>query len=76
MAFQLHVLMFLFAFVLGLLACYLVAPPMTVTHRFPSPFNADTTIYRGRFGECYKYRADKVDCKGGFPTRRQPVVPN
>ena len=74
MAFKLHIPAFLCAFCVGMLMCYLMHPPMRIAHRFPSPFNAKHTIYRGRFGECYMYRADKVECKGGLPTRRQPTV--
>ncbi len=79
MAFRLHIPAFLAAFAVGILMCYLISPPMSVAHRFPSPFNCDTTVYQGRFGECYKYKATKVDCKsdkGGLITRRQPTVPH
>jgi hypothetical protein len=77
MAFRLHFFAFMLSFAAGILMCYLMSPPMTVVHRFPSPYNCNGTVYSGRFGDCYKYTATKVDCKSKeLITRRQPSVPH
>lgn len=57
----LHPFTFLVALTVGIIIVFLLAPRKTVVFRFPSPQNTDT-VYTTDSGECYRYRANKVDC--------------
>ena len=59
---QIKPLYFFAAFALGLLYCYLSAPSPQVVIKFPTPYNADTTVYTDESDTCYKYAAEKVSC--------------
>ena len=46
----------------GLLFCYLSSPPPHVVVKFPTPYNADSTVYKDESNTCYKYAAEQVAC--------------
>ena len=81
---------FIVALGLGLLATYITVPAPKIVIKFPTPYNAGKVVYEGRpedpdgdgtwtqgggAGECYKYRADEVDCKD-YPgkVKAQPMT--
>lgn len=55
-------LFFFVAFAFGILFCYVLAPTPHVVVKFPTPYNADSTVYRDKANTCYKYAADQVAC--------------
>lgn len=62
---------FFAAFAIGLLFCYLLAPPMDIVYKFPSPINAGTIKYKTDGASCYVYRAENVAC----PLKRESIRP-
>jgi len=68
-------LYFFLAFAIGILYCYIVSPKPQLIMKFPSPYNAGKITYTDKADNCYKYKADKVDC----PTdpsviKDQPII--
>ena len=60
---RIHGTVFLLAFGVGLLMCYLTKPTPEIVVKFPSPLNANTITYTDKDSEnCFKIRADKVSC--------------
>lgn len=59
---KIHPLYFILSFAVGLFVCYLYHPTPSLIVKFPSPYNADTTIYKDNDDSCFKYKADKVEC--------------
>lgn len=55
-------LYFFLAFAIGILYCYIVSPKPQLIMKFPSPYNAGKITYTDKADNCYKYKADKVDC--------------
>lgn len=55
------------AFAIGILYVYVMTPKPTVVYKYPSPFNVDTAVYKDLSGECYKFKAIKVDCSSVSP---------
>ena len=67
-------LYFFAAFAIGLMFCYILTPPPKVVVKFPTPFNADETIYVDPSDTCYKYAAESVSCPLDKDTiRAQPI---
>ena len=62
---------FFAAFAAGLLFCYVFTPAPQVVVKFPSPYNADSVVYRDKADTCYKYAAEKVSC----PIARSIIKP-
>jgi hypothetical protein len=72
---QINLKFFLLAFAVGLLVCYLMAPPPEVVVKFPSPFNAGKIVYQDKAGTCFMYKADKSACpKDKASIKEQPIV--
>jgi hypothetical protein len=66
---------FIAAFALGMLAVYVTAPPPEIIVKFPSPYNVGKVTYKDKSGECYKYAAERVDCKSvKSQVRPQPIL--
>lgn len=61
-SFVLRPIPFVLAFALGIFYVYLTAPAPKIVFKYPTPFNTDT-VYTDLSGECYKFKANKVDCK-------------
>jgi hypothetical protein len=55
-------LYFFLAFAIGILYCYISSPKPQLIMKFPSPYNAGKITYTDNADNCYKYKADKVDC--------------
>lgn len=55
-------LYFFIAFAVGILYCYISSPKPKLIMKFPSPYNAGKVVYSDKADNCYKYKADKVDC--------------
>lgn len=59
---RLNFFVFLTAFALGILYCYVSTPMPEVVYKFPNPMNAGKIKYKGPDSQCFTYRADKVEC--------------
>jgi len=59
---KIHAFYFFLAFAVGLFFCYITNPKPEVVLKFPSPYNAGMVTYHDKANNCYKYKADKVDC--------------
>lgn len=59
---KLNFFVFLAAFGLGMLYCYLSVPQPEIVYKFPNPSNVGKIVYRDPDNQCFKYRADKVAC--------------
>ena len=53
---------FVISFAVGLLACYIMAPPPDIVVKFPSPYNAGKVTYKDKAGTCFAFRADAQAC--------------
>lgn len=55
---------FIASFVIGIIFCYVLAPPPEVVIKFPSPYNAGKIIYDAEDADdgCYKIDAKSVEC--------------
>jgi hypothetical protein len=72
---RLRPLFFFIAFSVGLLCCYLIAPPSKVVVKFPSPYNAGQVFYKDSADNCFKFNANQVDCPSDAGlTRPQPLM--
>lgn len=66
---------FLLAFAVGLLVCYVMTPPPEVVVKFPSPYNAGKVVYKDKAGTCFAYKADKSTCpKDKGAVKPQPIM--
>ena len=59
---KIHPFYFFLAFAIGLMYCYVTKPRPELVLKFPSPYNAGKITYSDKAENCYKYRADKVNC--------------
>lgn len=59
---RLNFFYFILSFSIGLFICYITNPQPELILKFPSPTNAGKVIYKDKAGECYAYKAEKVDC--------------
>jgi hypothetical protein len=66
---------FILAFSIGLFFAYITHPAPEVVLKFPSPTNVDTVTYKDKNGQCYKYKANQVECdvKDG-QVKPQPII--
>lgn len=53
---------FFIALFIGFLMCYALTPPPKVVFKYPTPENAEDTIYKDKSSNCYKYEVDEVEC--------------
>lgn len=68
-------LYFFIAFAVGMLFCYVLAPPPTIVIKFPTPYNADSVVYKDNADTCYKYSADSVSCpRDASIIKPQPII--
>ena len=74
---KVHPLFFLISFAVGLFFCYISQPKPQIIMKFPSPYNAGKITYRDDDNNCYKYKAEKVECPlDRSLVKPQPVVEN
>ncbi len=74
---KVHPLFFLLSFAIGLFFCYISQPKPQIVMKFPSPYNAGKITYRDDDDNCYKYKAEKVECPVDKSLiKPQPVVEN
>ena len=59
---RINLFYFLLAFAVGLFFCYVTSPKPELVLKFPSPYNAGKITYHDKANNCYKYKADKVEC--------------
>lgn len=59
---RIHPLAFILAFGFGLFMCYLTKPQSQVVVKFPSPNNANQVTYTDQSSNCFKIKADQVEC--------------
>lgn len=70
--FQFHYVAFIVAFLVGLVYVYLNVPKPKVIIKYPTPYNSQKLTYMGLTGECFKFKAEEVDCsKDAY---KQPIV--
>lgn len=41
---------------------YITTSPPKIIIKYPTPFNAETTIYKDKADNCYKYESKKAEC--------------
>tara|TARA_B100001057_G_C22333502_1_gene750482 strand:+ start:185 stop:415 length:231 start_codon:yes stop_codon:yes gene_type:complete len=57
-----NTLFFLIGFTLGIIYIYATNPDKKVVVKHPTPQNAGKIVYRDKVNNCYKYRAEEVQC--------------
>ena len=55
---------FLISFAVGLLLVYCTVPQPEVIIKYPTPDNADITIFKDDIDNCYKFDTIEVKCPG------------
>ena len=55
---------FLISFAVGLLLVYCTVPKPEVIIKYPTPDNADITIFKDDIDNCYKFDTIEVKCPG------------
>ena len=74
MAIRLNYLYLVASFAIGLAIMMLTVPKPKLVVKFPSPDTADTHVYKGAGGTCFKIAADEEECPAsGKHVRSQPV---
>ena len=53
---------FVLGLVMGIVGILFVNPEKNIIYKYPTPENAEKVIYKDKNGECYTYKAKKVDC--------------
>lgn len=53
---------FFTAFALGILYVYISAPQKKIIIKYPTPFNANNTMYQTEDKLCYKYKVIEEKC--------------
>ena len=61
---------FFISLFIGLMMCYALTPPPKVVFKYPTPENANNTIYKDNSDNCYKYEVDEVSC----PKNRNEII--
>ena len=65
---------FFISLFIGLMMCYALTPPPKVVFKYPTPENADKTIYQDKSENCYKYVVDEVECPANKnEIKEQPI---
>jgi hypothetical protein len=70
--FKLNIVVFLIAFIIGLVYVYVNVPKSKIIVKYPTPYNSDKLTYMGLSGECYKFKAEQVACTND--AFQQPIV--
>jgi hypothetical protein len=60
--FVFNFLSFFTAFALGIFYVYISSPQKKILVKYPTPFNADKTIYQTDDKVCYKYKVSETKC--------------
>jgi hypothetical protein len=53
---------FILAFGVGILYCYVTAPPREIIIKYPTPFNQKEVTYTDKAGVCYRYNVTPAAC--------------
>ena len=53
---------FMISLCVGLFFCYILTPEPRVVIKFPTPDNSNDVIYIDNVNNCYKYKANIVNC--------------
>jgi len=56
--------LFIISFSVGMFICYIFTPKPQIVIKFPTPENSNDVIYVNNAKNCYKYKANEVDCPG------------
>lgn len=68
---------FFISLFIGFMMCYVLTPPPKIVYKFPTPENANKTIYRDESDNCYKYKVDEIPCpKDKSKIKEQPINDN
>lgn len=59
---KLHPLAFFLSFAFGLFLCYITKPTPQLVVKFPSPYNAEKVLYKDGNDDCFKIKAEAVEC--------------
>jgi hypothetical protein len=72
---KIHAFYFFLAFAIGLFFCYITSPKPELVLKFPSPYNVGKVVYHDKANNCYKYKADKVECPADKKlVKDQPIL--
>jgi hypothetical protein len=72
---KINPLYFCLSFAIGILLVYITTPPPDIVLKFPSPYNAGKVKYIDKAQNCYKYRAEHVECSNNFSkVKPQPIL--
>ena len=55
-------LAFFIALFIGLFFTYIYSPPKKIVIKWPTPENSEKIIYKDHADNCYKYKANEVEC--------------
>lgn len=74
---KLNLFYLVISFCIGIGYIYIITPPPSVVHKFPSPLNTNKLVYRDGDDNCYKYKHKLVNCNVS-PSNilDQPVMEN
>lgn len=53
---------FFISLAIGLLIFYVIAPQKRVVIRYPNPENAGKVVYKDSNENCFKFKAEEVNC--------------
>ena len=57
---NLNPIAFIVSFTIGILIVCVKQPPKRVVYKYPTPENAETTIYRDNDDKCFKYKYEDI----------------
>lgn len=72
--FRLNFIAFFLAFGIGILFVYIKAPAPRIIVRYPTPYNAQKTVYKDSADTCFVFNANKTECPADpKKVKRQPI---
>lgn len=61
-SFQFQWKAFVISFAIGMLAVYLIQPPVEFIDQYPNPHNIERVVYQDLAGDCYKFNMKDATC--------------
>ena len=71
-SFDFNIYVFFIAFIIGMFYVYISSPKAKVIIKYPTPYNAEKTVYQNESENCYKFDVEEIKCDG--KTIEQPIV--
>ena len=62
--FEFYFSVFLISFVIGIIVIFAFTEPKKILVKYPNPINSEKTVYTNENGECYKVKAEEIECNG------------